>query len=147
VLGKSLPLSTFRGFRTSLAFARPVCSGKLIAFPPLRARVAGVKKHLCNLTSLPPQAGSNSASGDKPANLNPQPASSAATGGISPELLAMFWAFTDLCNQVPLGPRTLRDGIKKGWIPSIRLPGGRRLLFDPPSVRAALLRLQTGNRA
>lgn len=104
-------------------------------------------KDSCNITALPPLAGSNSAPGAKPATLNPQPASSAATGGISPELLAMFWTFEVLCKQVPLGPRTLRDAIMKGWLPAIRLPGGRRLLFDPVSVRSALLRLQTGNRA
>jgi hypothetical protein len=66
---------------------------------------------------------------------------------VSPELLAMFWTFTDLCKQVPLGPRTLRDAIKKGWLPAIRLPNGRRLLFDPQSVRAALRRHETGNHA
>lgn len=49
-----------------------------------------------------------------------------------------------LAARVPLGERTLREEIKKRRIPSIRLPGGRRLLFHWPSVEAALLRYQRG---
>jgi hypothetical protein len=80
-----------------------------------------------------------------PANLNPQATPSAAPGLTRPEFLASFWDFPRLCQEVPLGARTLRDAIKKGWLPAIRLPSGRRLLFDPASIRSALLRLQTGN--
>ena len=104
-------------------------------------------KHSCTITALPPLAGSNSAPGDKPANLDPQPAPSAAPGMSRPEFLSSFWDFPRLCQEVPLGARTLRDAIKQGWLPAIRLPNGRRLLFDPASVRSALLRLQTGNHA
>jgi len=52
--------------------------------------------------------------------------------------------FVGLCAAVPLSERTLREEIKKGRIPAIRLPGGRRLLFHMPSVEKALLRFQRG---
>lgn len=55
-----------------------------------------------------------------------------------------FTDFDGLMAAVPLGPRTLREEIKKGRIPTIRLPGGRRLLFHLPSVERALLRFQRG---
>lgn len=55
-----------------------------------------------------------------------------------------FTDFEGLMAAVPLGPRTLREEIKKGRIPTIRLPGGRRLLFHLPSVERALLRFQRG---
>jgi hypothetical protein len=52
--------------------------------------------------------------------------------------------FSGLMAVVPLSARTLRSEIKKGRIPAIRLPGGRRLLFHLPSVERALLRFQQG---
>jgi hypothetical protein len=55
-----------------------------------------------------------------------------------------FTDFTGLLLAVPLGERTLREEIKKGHIPAIRMPGGRRLLFHMPSVERALLRFQRG---
>ena len=55
-----------------------------------------------------------------------------------------FLSFHALCARVPLGPRTLREEIKRGRIPHIRLPGARRLLFDWDAVRASLLRYQSG---
>ena len=55
-----------------------------------------------------------------------------------------FLDFDGLLAVVPLGARTLRAEIKKGRLPVIRLPGGRRLLFHLPSVEAALIRFQRG---
>jgi len=55
-----------------------------------------------------------------------------------------FWGFTELLANVPLGERTLRDLIKRGLIPCVRLPGGRRLIFHPESVQRSLLRWQKG---
>lgn len=49
-----------------------------------------------------------------------------------------------LLARVPVSERTLRAEVKKGRIPAIRLPHGRRLLFHWPSVEAALLRHQRG---
>lgn len=53
-----------------------------------------------------------------------------------------FIDFTELSRRIPLCDRSLREAIRKGRIPSIRLPGARRVLFDWESVRAALLRNQ-----
>ena len=61
-----------------------------------------------------------------------------------PPIPAGFIDFAGLLANVPLGERTLRSEIKKGHLPAIRLPGGRRLLFHLPSVEAALLRFQRG---
>ena len=55
-----------------------------------------------------------------------------------------FLDFKGLCKRLPLGARTLRTEIKRGRIPHIRLPGGRRLLFDWETGRANLLRHQRG---
>ena len=55
-----------------------------------------------------------------------------------------FTDFEGLLAAVPLGERTLREEIKIGRIPCIRLPGGRRLIFHLPSVERALLRFQRG---
>jgi hypothetical protein len=55
-----------------------------------------------------------------------------------------FFGFPKLCADVPLSPRTLRELIKQGLIPHIRMKGGRRLLFHGPSVERALLRFQKG---
>lgn len=55
-----------------------------------------------------------------------------------------FADFSGLAAAVPLGERTLREEIKKGNIPAIRMPGGRRLLFHMPSVERSLLRFQKG---
>ena len=55
-----------------------------------------------------------------------------------------FVEFKELLQLVPLGERTIRDAMRKGWIPHIRLPGARRILFDPELVRASLARYSTG---
>jgi hypothetical protein len=55
-----------------------------------------------------------------------------------------FTDFPGLLAAVPLGERTVREEIKKGRIPAIRMPGGRRLIFHLPSVERALLRFQKG---
>lgn len=55
-----------------------------------------------------------------------------------------FTDFPGLAAAVPLGERTLREEIKKGHLPAIKMPGGRRLLFHMPSVELALLRFQRG---
>ena len=53
-------------------------------------------------------------------------------------------SFKQLCARLPLGERNLREQIKRNRIPHIRLPGGRRLLFDWQTVHQALLRYQRG---
>lgn len=58
-----------------------------------------------------------------------------------------FISFNALLAAIPLSERTLREEIRRGRIPTIRLPGGRRLLFHLPSVTAALLRHQHGGDA
>ena len=58
-----------------------------------------------------------------------------------------FVGFDALAAAVPLSARTLREQIKRGQIPTIRLPGGRRLLFHLPSVEKSLLRFQRGGIA
>ena len=55
-----------------------------------------------------------------------------------------FIDFQELHHRIPLCERGLRDAIRKGRIPSIRLPGGRRVVFHWESVQAALLRMQRG---
>ena len=61
-----------------------------------------------------------------------------------PGLPPNFTDFAGLLAAVPLSERTLRAEIKRGRIPAIRLPGGRRLIFHIPSVERALLRFQRG---
>ena len=55
-----------------------------------------------------------------------------------------FIDFAELSRHVPLCERSLRQAIRDGRIPSIRLKGARRLLFHWGSVQEALLRLQRG---
>lgn len=55
-----------------------------------------------------------------------------------------FINFGTLHSRIPLCERSLRDAIRKGLIPSVVLPGGRRRLFFWPAVREALLRRQRG---
>jgi hypothetical protein len=55
---------------------------------------------------------------------------------------AGLWDTRQLLARVPISRRTLHARIKDGKIPAIKL--GKRLLFHPPSVEAALLRLQRG---
>jgi hypothetical protein len=45
---------------------------------------------------------------------------------------------------VPVSPGTLANWRKAGKLPFIRLHGGRRILYDWESVKAALLRMQRG---
>ena len=55
-----------------------------------------------------------------------------------------FIDFATLAPRVPICQRSLREAIRRGVIPSIRLPGSRRVLFCWESVQAALLRMQRG---
>lgn len=55
-----------------------------------------------------------------------------------------FIDFAELSRHVPLCERSLREAIRRGRIPSIRLPGSRRVMFHWDSVQEALLRLQRG---
>jgi hypothetical protein len=57
-----------------------------------------------------------------------------------------FIDFAELSRQVPLCERSLREAIRRGRIPSIRLPGARRVMFHWDSVQEALLRLQRGGK-
>ena len=57
---------------------------------------------------------------------------------------AKFIDFAELAHHVPLCERSLREAIRRGRIPSIRLPGARRVMFHLDSVQAALLRMQRG---
>ena len=50
-----------------------------------------------------------------------------------------FLDFNQLGERVPYSPRRLRDLVKDGTIPAIRLPGARKLLFDWANVRRALV--------
>lgn len=62
----------------------------------------------------------------------------------STNLSGGFFGFQQLCSEVPLSPRTLRQLIKDEILPAIRVKGGRRLIFHGPSVERALLRFQKG---
>ena len=54
-----------------------------------------------------------------------------------------FLTLKQLCATiVPLTEQTVRSHVKRGFLPAIRFPGSRRLLFAPESVRNALLRRQ-----
>ena len=55
-----------------------------------------------------------------------------------------FIDFAELSRHVPLCERSLREAIRRGRIPSIVLPSGRRRIFHWDSVQAALLRMQRG---
>lgn len=46
-----------------------------------------------------------------------------------------------LLKKIPVAKRTLKNWRDNG-LPFIRLPGSRRVLYDWPSVRAYLIRLQ-----
>jgi excisionase family DNA binding protein len=54
-----------------------------------------------------------------------------------------FLSAEQLLQRLPISRGTLRNWIKAGKLPVIRLTG-RRLLFDWESVRTALLRRQRG---
>ena len=60
---------------------------------------------------------------------------------IGPE--PVFLSATALLDRLPVSRRTLHNWMKDGTIPYIKT-SGRRVLFDWPSVRAALLRKQRG---
>jgi len=64
-----------------------------------------------------------------------------------PGIPSGFLDFRGLAEHVPLGERSLRQAVADGHIPSVRLPGGRRLLFHWATVERALLRLQKGGGA
>jgi len=48
--------------------------------------------------------------------------------------------FKGLAARVPLSERALREAVRRGLIPSILLPGGRKRLFVWRDVEAALRR-------
>jgi hypothetical protein len=53
-----------------------------------------------------------------------------------------FISETQLLKTIlPVSRRSLANWRQKKLIPFIRLPGTRRILYDPASVRAALLRM------
>ncbi len=52
--------------------------------------------------------------------------------------------FQELLKRVPLSARTVRDAMRRGWIPHIRLPNARRILFDFDAVRTAFRRFERG---
>jgi len=56
-----------------------------------------------------------------------------------------FIDFAELSRHVPLCERSLREAIRRGHIPSVRLAGMRRNIFHLESVMAALLRVQKWN--
>ena len=60
------------------------------------------------------------------------------------ELSTPFTDFKGLTARVPYSARTLRELVKKGLLPSIRLPRARRLIFDIAAVDAALRRHTKG---
>ena len=62
----------------------------------------------------------------------------------APGGLPIFIDFTELSRHVPLCERSLREAIRRGKIPSVRLPGARRIIFHLESVELALLRMQRG---
>lgn len=51
-----------------------------------------------------------------------------------------------LDRMLPVGRGRLRQMCQDGLIPYIRPAGSRKLLFYPPAVREALLRLQRGQQ-
>jgi hypothetical protein len=55
-----------------------------------------------------------------------------------------FIDFKNLNARLPYSPRALREIVRKGIIPSIVMPGGRKRVFHWPSVEAALKRRQQG---
>ena len=55
-----------------------------------------------------------------------------------------FISFDELLPRLPVGARSAREWTRQGVIPSIRLPGSRRVLYHWPSVEQALLRRQRG---
>lgn len=55
-----------------------------------------------------------------------------------------FLSFEQILPRLPVGARLAREWTRTGIIPSIRLPGSRRVLFHWPSVESALLRRQRG---
>ena len=74
-------------------------------------------------------------------------AATSAAPGMPPNQSApseIFIEFRELRRRIPLCERSLREAVRCGRIPSIRLPGARRVLFHWNSVQAALLRLQRG---
>ena len=75
-----------------------------------------------------------------------EPPASGADHDQEPEPPAshVFIGFDLLKQRLPYGTRRLRDLVKKGIIPSIRLPGGRKRLFDWTTVRASLKRYERG---
>ena len=67
---------------------------------------------------------------------------------LPPKYAANFTDFAGLHKTVLpfFSERSLREAIRKGVIPSITLPNGRKKLFFLPSVIAALRRFQTGGQ-
>lgn len=63
--------------------------------------------------------------------------------GSNGDTVPQFLDFKGIAQRIPLSERALRDAVRKGTIPSIKLPGGRKRLFLWKDVEAALRRLTT----
>jgi hypothetical protein len=61
-----------------------------------------------------------------------------------PDVDSGFIDFKNLNARLPYSPRALREIVRKGIIPSIVMPGGRKRVFHWASVEAALKRRQQG---
>ena len=57
---------------------------------------------------------------------------------------ATFLSLEELLPRLPVCERSAREWTRRGLLPSIKLPGSRRVLYHWPSVERALLRLQRG---
>jgi len=90
-----------------------------------------------NIQETPP------ASGERiPDENQPQTRQEFLSANPSPASDADFINEKQFLAKVPISRRTLWNWRKKGLIPSVKLPGGKRVLFHWPSVEAALLRRQ-----
>lgn len=54
----------------------------------------------------------------------------------SPRNLRSLWVLAETARYLREDQRTTRRRVARGELPSIRLPGSRRLLFDPAVVKA-----------
>ena len=103
--------------------------------------IAGLVATITQIINAKVQAAN--ATGSRQAN----PAAASEVPGMpgnEPVASETFIGFQELCRRIPLCERTLWDYVRRGRIPSIRLPGALRILFHWASVQAALLRLERG---
>jgi len=71
-------------------------------------------------------------------------AENAVTNLTLPSVDEVFVDLEIILPRLPICERVAREWTRLGKIPSIRLPGSRRILYHWPSVHAALLRMQRG---